>query len=67
MSISDLNYGDIVYFNNGSHIGMYVDGGKFVGWNGTGTYNYAMGCQIKPMDSGYWGNAWDRDAWVAQP
>ena len=67
LSISDLNYGDIVYFNNGSHIGMYVDGGKFVGWNGTGTYNYAMGCQIKPMDSGYWGNAWDRDAWVAQP
>ena len=67
LSISDLNYGDIVYFNNGSHIGMYVDGGKFVGWNGTGTYNYSMGCQIKPMDSGYWGNAWDRDAWVAQP
>lgn len=67
LSISDLNYGDIVYFNNGSHVGMYVDGGKFVGWNGTGTYNYAMGCQIKPMDSGYWGNAWDRDAWVAQP
>ena len=67
LSISDLNYGDIVYFNNGSHIGMYVDGGKFVGWNGTGTYNYAMGCQIKPMDSGYWGNAWDRDAWVAKP
>ena len=67
LSISDLNYGDIVYFNNGSHVGMYVDGGKFVGWNGTGTNNYAMGCQIKPMDSGYWGNAWDRDAWVAQP
>lgn len=67
LSISDLNYGDIVYFNNGSHVGMYVDGGKFVGWNGSGTNNYAMGCQIKPMDSGYWGNAWDKDAWVAQP
>ena len=67
LSISDLNYGDIVFFHNAGHIGMYVDGGKFVGWNGTGYNNYSGGCQIEPMDSGYWFNAWDRDAWVAKP
>lgn len=67
LSISDLNYGDIVFFHNAGHMGMYVDGGKFVGWNGSGYANYSGGAEIAPMDSGYWFNGWDRDAWVAKP
>ena len=64
LTISQLQLGDIIYFNNTSHVGMYAGGGKMVAWNGTGYNNYSKGCEISDMSSGYWYNAWDKEAWV---
>lgn len=50
----NLTYGDIVFFNNDEHIGIYVGNGEFVAFNGSGYNNYAKGCEKKSMKEGYW-------------
>lgn len=52
----NLTYGDIVYFNNDKHMGIYVGNGEFVGFNGSGYNNYDKGCEKRSMTSGYWKN-----------
>lgn len=54
LKADNLTYGDIVFFNNDQHIGIYVGGGDFVGWNGSGYNNFAKGCERKSMATGYW-------------
>lgn len=55
LKTKDLRYGDIVFFGaTDHHVGIYVGGGKFVAFNGTGKNNYEKGCEIQPMDHGYW-------------
>lgn len=50
----NLTYGDIVFFNNDNHMGIYVGNGEFIAFNGSGTNNYARGCEKTTMTSGYW-------------
>lgn len=54
LKANNLTYGDLVFFNNDQHIGIYVGGGEFVGWNGSGYNNFAKGCERKSMATGYW-------------
>lgn len=51
--------GDLVWFNRGSHVGIYCGGGKFVACNGKGTMenNPRTGIVVVDMTKGYW---WDK-------
>lgn len=50
----NLTYGDIVFFNNDNHVGIYVGNGEFIGFNGSGYNNYEKGCEKRSMTDGYW-------------
>lgn len=62
-NISALALGDLVFFNDDTHVGIYVGDGNFVAFNGdTGgafTIDTSGGCQTRSMVTNtYWKNAY---------
>jgi cell wall-associated NlpC family hydrolase len=51
---SDLQVGDMVFFDGNGHVGIYVGGGNFVHAPHTGTV-----VQVSSMSSGYYASAFD--------
>lgn len=53
VSYSSAQPGDLVFFLGGSHVGIYLGGGKFIG------SQTSTGVAIADMDSGYWAQNFD--------
>lgn len=52
-SLSQAKAGDLVFFRGGSHVGIYLGGGKFIGSQSS------TGVAVADMNSGYWKNEFD--------
>lgn len=52
-SLSQAKPGDLVFFRGGSHVGIYLGGGKFIGSQSS------TGVAVADMTSGYWGSNFD--------
>lgn len=51
-----LAYGDILFFFNDKHIGIYVGEGDFISFVGSGANNYSGGLRKRSMIKGKWRN-----------
>lgn len=49
-----LSVGDIVFFNNDRHIGIYIGDGKYISFIGNGENNYSGGIRENDMTQGKW-------------
>lgn len=58
-----MKAGDIIWFLNCEHIGIYCGDGKMVACNGSGNMNESStaGIIVSDMTSGYWWDAFDGD------
>lgn len=48
VSSSDMQPGDLVFFSNNNHVGIYVGGGNFIG------AQTSTGVKVESLTSGYW-------------
>jgi hypothetical protein len=46
---SNMKLGDLLFMDNCSHVMMCVGGGKFIGWNGSGSYDTSGGAQVETL------------------
>ncbi|GAB3803110.1 C40 family peptidase [Virgibacillus kimchii] len=53
VSTGDMQPGDLVFFRGGSHVGIYVGNGQFIGSQSS------TGVDVASMTSGYWGERFD--------
>lgn len=53
VSPSDMQPGDLVFFRDGAHIGIYVGNGNFIG------SQTSTGVAVESMTSGYWAGEFD--------
>lgn len=51
---TDLAYGDILFFYNDKHMGLYVGDGDFLSFTGSGANNYSGGLRKNNMVTGKW-------------
>lgn len=63
--LTHLRRGDIVFFNNDEHMGIYVGNGNYIGFNGDsplGGVDTSGGCKTRSMVTGYWAPLWQGHA-----
>jgi len=56
LDYEDLAYGDILFFYNDKHIGIYIGDGDFISFLGTGANNPSGGLRKRNMIKGKWRN-----------
>lgn len=54
LDYTDLAYGDIIFFYNDKHVGLYLEDGDFLSFIGSGANNHSGGLRKNNMIIGKW-------------